>query len=116
MATCGIQTLASTGFLQVYRGGCPYTDDATEQDPATASARSSIPGGGRVEADKSTRSPPGWPACPGPRPDTLRDVVLVHYARRLLGPRRPPGGGAAAGGPGGGRPAGLLAELRRGPT
>jgi signal transduction histidine kinase len=50
-----------------------------------------------VEARISTRTQPGWPACRGARPDTLRDVVLVHYARRLLRP-------------------GLLAELRRGPT
>lgn len=43
-------------------------------------------------------------------------MVLVYYARRLLRPRQPPGDGAAGGAPGDGRPAGLLAELRRGPT
>jgi len=43
-------------------------------------------------------------------------VVLVRYARRLLRPRQPPGDGAAGATPGGGWPAGLLAELRRGPT
>jgi signal transduction histidine kinase len=69
-----------------------------------------------VEARISTRTPPGWTACRGARPDTLRDVVLVHYARRLLRPGQPPGDGAADGAPGDGPPAGLLAKLRRGPT
>src|SRR6185437_8923411 len=116
MATCGAHTLASTGFLLVSGGGCPYTSHATERAPSTASARGSIPGGGRVEARISTRTPPGWTACRGAGPDTLRDVVLVHYARRLLRPRQPPGDGAAEGAPGGGWLARLLAELRRGPT
>ena len=54
----------------------------------------------------STRGPPGRPGYRGARADTLRDVVLAYYARRLLAYRRPQGGGAA----------GFLAELRSGPS
>ena len=55
-------------------------------------------------------------------PDTLRDVVLAYYARRLLSSRRPARGDGASGGSTGAgdgepvRPAGFLAELRRGPA
>ena len=55
-------------------------------------------------------------------PDTLRDVVLAYYARRLLSSRRPVRGDGAGGRPPGAgdreavRPAGFVAELRSGPT
>ena len=55
-------------------------------------------------------------------PDTLRDVVLAYYVRRLLSSRRPARGDGASGGSTGAgdgepvRPAGFLAELRSGPT
>ena len=52
------------------------------------------------------------------RTDTLRDVVLASYARRLRESRRLAGGDAAGGvsGDGDGRSRGFLAEIRRGPS
>jgi signal transduction histidine kinase len=69
----------------------------------------------------STRGQPGWPGWRGSRADTLRDVVLASYVRRLRESRRLAGGDEAGGvGRAGdgrdGRSRRFLAELRREPS